>query len=68
MNSPQILGWSQTLQGVARSMESDMDEYGSPDVYYTSPEDGEAITIQFGGWAVVLLPDGKYYLSDTSGG
>jgi len=40
------------------------DEMEPPSVVKTS----ESITLQFNGWAVILLPNGRYYLEDTGGG
>lgn len=35
---------------------------------FTTRVDVDSIHLQFCGWEIVLLPDGNYFINDTSGG
>lgn len=65
-SSAKIPGWERTFADMAIDMQDE--PFGErPYAHYESDLGGEAISIQFSGWAIVLLPNGKWYPLDTSG-
>ena len=50
-------------------IDKDMKEYENlPTVYHRTRHKQNSISFQFWGWNIVLLPNGKWFWGDTSGG
>lgn len=54
------IGWTVSKEDILNEIR----EYGPPSAF----RDSDSLHLQFTGWALVLLDNGKWFLEDTSGG